>query len=163
MTKTAAAIEKMILFYEGSLHDINHFLKVYAYAETIGRLEKLDAVTHERLALAAVIHDIACPLCRLKYGNAAGKHQEAEGGPLAVQFLTPLGCARDTVERVSYIVAHHHTYTDVDGLDYQILLEADFLVNADESGMPKEAVRKAKDAFFKTGTGIRLLRGIYKI
>ena len=30
------AIAKMIDFYQGNLHDINHFLKVYAYAKTIG-------------------------------------------------------------------------------------------------------------------------------
>ncbi len=163
MTKTAAAIEKMIRFYEGSLHDINHFLKVYAYAETIGRLENLDAAAQETLELAAVIHDIACPLCRAKYGNAAGKYQEAEGGPLAVRFLTELGCTRPVIERVGYLVAHHHTYTDVDGPDYRILLEADFLVNADESAMSEEAVRKAGETLFKTETGGGLLRAIYKI
>ena len=32
----AAAIEKMIAFYNGNLHDINHFLKVWAMAKTIG-------------------------------------------------------------------------------------------------------------------------------
>ena len=33
-------------------------------------------------------------------------------------------------------MTHHHTYTGVDGIDYQILLEADYLVNADESHYP---------------------------
>jgi hypothetical protein len=153
----------MIGFYEGSLHDINHFLKVYAYAETIGRLEGLDASVQETLELAAVVHDIACPLCRAKYGNAAGRLQEAEGCPLAVRFLTELGCAQPVVERVSYLVAHHHTYTDVDGPDYRILLEADFLVNADESSMSAAAIQKAKEAFFRTASGLRLLRAVYNI
>ena len=39
------------------------------------------------LEAAAVIHDIACPLCREKYGNADGKHQEAESEPLVRAFL----------------------------------------------------------------------------
>ena len=33
------------------------------------------------------------------------------------------------IRRVEYLVGHHHTYKDIDGLDYQILVEADFLVN----------------------------------
>lgn len=33
------AIEKMIAFYKGSIHDIDHFIKVWSYAKTIGELE----------------------------------------------------------------------------------------------------------------------------
>ena len=32
------AIEKMIDFYQGSQHDINHFLKVWSYARNIGQM-----------------------------------------------------------------------------------------------------------------------------
>lgn len=74
------AIENMIEFYEGNIHDIDHFLKVWALAKTIGEAEKLDAKTQEILEVASVIHDIACPLCRVKYGNTNGAHQEAESG-----------------------------------------------------------------------------------
>ena len=49
-------------------------------AKTIGELEGLDRHTQEVLELAAVVHDIACPLCREKYGNASGKNQERESG-----------------------------------------------------------------------------------
>ena len=40
---------KMIEYSKGNLHDINHFMKVYAYAKTIGECEKLDndTQTHE--------------------------------------------------------------------------------------------------------------------
>ena len=77
----SSAIEKMIAFYQGSLHDINHFLKVWAFAKTIGEQEGLDGQTQLTLELAAVVHDIACPLCRQKYGNANGKYQELESPP----------------------------------------------------------------------------------
>lgn len=46
-------------------------------------------------------------------------------------------------ERVSYLVGHHHTYDHIDGMDYQILVEADFLVNFNENvneGMEVENV-----------------------
>ena len=58
---------------------------------------------------------------------------------------------------------HHHTYKDVDGLDYQILLEADFLVNGDESNLTKEAIEKMKKNVFKTKTGIELLNHIFEL
>lgn len=60
-----------------------------------------------------------------------------------------------------WLVSHHHTYKNVDGLDYQILLEADFLVNAEESGYKYSAIASAKKYIFKTTTGIRLLETIY--
>ena len=83
----STAIQKMIGFYKGNHHDINHFLKVWAMAKTIGELEGLDGHTQEVLELTAVVHDIACPLCREKYGNADGKHQELESPPLVEAFL----------------------------------------------------------------------------
>lgn len=76
--KIATAIEKMTDFYKGNIHDIYHFLKVWAFAKNIGEAEGLDPKTQETLEMAAVVHDIACPLCREKYGNTSGKHQEEE-------------------------------------------------------------------------------------
>ena len=156
-------VEKMMVFYNGNLHDINHFLKVHAYARTIGELEGLDPLTQQTLEVAAIVHDIACPLCREKYGNTNGKHQEAQGEALAREFLSGMDCPDGMAERVCYLVAHHHTYTGVDGMDYQILLEADFLVNADESGMGRQAISNALQKVFKTSSGIRLLKEIYQV
>jgi hypothetical protein len=45
------------------------------------------------------------------------------------------------VDRVAFLVGHHHTFTGVDGIDWQILLEADYLVNASESGTAVECIR----------------------
>lgn len=158
---SASAIEKMIEFYRGNLHDIEHFLKVWALAKTIGEQEKLDSHTQKILELTAVVHDIACPICREKYGNTNGSNQELESPPLVEAFLLDLSVATQDIERISWLVAHHHTYTNVDGLDYQILLEADFLVNAGESHYTNAAIKNAKERIFKTATGIRLLESIY--
>lgn len=157
----ASAVEKMIAFYEGSLHDIDHFLKVWALAKTIGEQEGLDAQTQETLELAAVVHDISCPLCRKKYGSADGKKQELESPPLVEAFFAGLAPERD-IGRISFLVAHHHTYTGVDGPDYQILLEADFLVNAGESGYPQTTVESFRRNVFRTAAGTRLLDSMYR-
>ena len=57
-------LEKMIAFSEGNTHDIDHLTRVWAYAKTIGELEGLDPETQFVLEVAAITHDIACPLCR---------------------------------------------------------------------------------------------------
>ncbi|HBK03020.1 MAG TPA: phosphohydrolase [Clostridiales bacterium] len=159
----ASATQKMIEFYDGSCHDINHFLKVWAYARTVGELEGLDSHTQTVLELTALVHDIACPLCREKYGNTNGNHQERESPPLVAEFFRGLPVAPEDVARISWLVAHHHTYTGVEGMDYQILLEADFLVNAEESGYSKSAIRSFRERVFRTAAGTHLLDSIYKL
>ncbi len=151
----------MIEFYHGSLHDINHFMKVYAYAKTIGECEGLDEATQTTLEVAAILHDIACPLCQEKYGHADWVHQEQEGAALAFQFLKDSGLPQACVDRVAYLIGHHHSPEGVDGPDYQILLEADYLVNADEGGYTRKQIERTLESMFKPPTGIALLKSIY--
>ena len=72
----AEMTSKMIEFYGGAVNDVTHFLKVHSYARTIAVLEKVDAKTLDIIELSAIVHDIACPICRKKYGHAAGHLQE---------------------------------------------------------------------------------------
>lgn len=85
--KITEIIKKMIEYSNGNTHDINHFIKVWTYAKMIGELERLDQKTQLILEVAAITHDIACPLCREKYGNTNGKYQESEGMSLTAEFL----------------------------------------------------------------------------
>ena len=153
--------EKMILFYGDSRHDIDHFMKVYAYARTIGHLENLDEKAQTVLEIASVVHDISCPLCREKYGNAGGKYQEAESEALLVPFLAEFELPEEILRRVIQIVGRHHTYTDIDGMDIQILLEADYLVNAEESGYSAHAVSSFVKEVFATQSGLRLAESMF--
>lgn len=157
----AEATEKMIRFSEGNVHDIEHFLKVWAYARTIGQQEKLDEHTQMVLELSALVHDIACPLCREKYGNTNGKLQERESAPLVEKFFSHEDIDESDVNRIADIVSRHHTYTGVDGIDLRILLEADFIVNAGEKGYGRAAVLKARELVFETRSGTRILDSIY--
>ena len=159
----ANIMQRMLAYSNGNFHDINHLLKVYAYARTIGLQEGLDAGTQTTLEAAAIVHDIACPLCREKYGSTHGPYQEAEGAILAADFLKDSGLPQSMVDRVVYLVGHHHTYNGVDGPDYQILLEADFLVNAEESAYAPEVIRRAQETIFETAAGTALLRTLYNL
>ena len=46
-------------------------------------------------------------------------------------------------------------------MDYQILVEADFLVNIFESGMTHEAAEKVYENIFRTKTGKQLLKDLF--
>ena len=163
MTGISEIMARMIEYSEGNIHDIDHFVRVWNYARTIGQLEGLDEGTQRILELAAIVHDIACPLCREKYGNTNGKHQEAEGAPMAAAFLREFDLDAAEVERVSYLVGHHHTLTGIDGVDYQILIEADYIANATENGYSPENVRSFTERIAKTRAGRRLIRAIFGV
>ena len=156
-------LRRMVADSGKNFHDINHFLKVYAYARTIGLQEGLEPDTQITLETAALIHDIACPLCREKYGSTHGPYQETEGTLLAAKFLQDSGLSPSVIDRVVYLVGHHHTYSAVDGMDYQILLEADFLVNAEESNLSTDTIRHMRDTLFQTASGTALLEALYAI
>ena len=130
----------MIAFSEGNIHDIDHFIRVWTYAKIIGELEGLDDETLFILEIAAITHDIACPLCREKYGNTNGKYQEKEGIPLVKKFLAGTGVSESQIERVAFLVGHHHTFAGIDSVDWQILVEADYIANATENGYSEQSV-----------------------
>lgn len=56
-----------------------------------------------------------------------------------------------------------NTYDNIDGIDYQILVEADFLVNIMESDLSKEATLKAYHTIFKTTCGKTICKEMFGI
>ena len=161
MSVIASITNRMIAYPGGTRHDTAHLLKVWAYAKTIGELEGLDAKTQLILEIAALTHDIACPLCRQKYGSTAAPLQEKEGGALVRALLEELALDADIIDRVAFLVAHHHTLDMIDGLDYQILIEADYLVNADESRYSSESICTFRTRHFKTQSGKDMLLSLF--
>lgn len=140
---------------------INHFLKVYAFAKMIGEGEGLSKKDQYILEAASILHDIGIHECEKKYGSSAGSYQEMEGPVIAEKMLAKLHVADDIIERVCFLIGHHHTYDQVDGMDYQILIEADFFVNVYECGMDATESRKAYEHIFRTETGRKLFEKLY--
>ena len=163
--KTASAVaqvmEKMIAYSDGNIHDIDHLIRVWTYAKTIGELEGLDANTQFILEVAAITHDIACPLCREKYGSTNGKHQEEEGARMVRTFLSDCGMCKEQLDRVVFLVGHHHTFSGIDGIDYQILIEADYIANAAENGYSQEKTANFINRIVKTESGKRIARAVF--
>lgn len=76
-------------------------------------------------------------------------------------MLLDLGFGNEVSERVQYLIAHHHTYDNIDGIDYQILVEADFLVNMYEDNLSAEAIEVAYKKIFKTGSGKKICKNMF--
>ena len=161
MKNTGKVIEAMIEYYGTDLRRINHFLKVFSFAKTIGEGESLDADNQNLLEVSAIVHDIGIKQSELKYNSSAGKYQELEGPAEAEKLLSKLGYDSNFIGKVCYLVGHHHTYSQIDSLPYRILVEADFLVNLFEDGASINAVVSAEEKIFRTPTGIKLLKKMY--
>jgi HD superfamily phosphohydrolase YqeK len=162
MNKISDLILEMIDFDEDP-YLIQHLIKVYEFSKLIGSMENISAEKMETLEAAAVVHDIGIKVSMEKYGKSDGKLQEQEGPIYAEELLKKHGFRQELIDRVSYLVAHHHTYSDIDGIDYQILVEADFLVNLYEKNSSKETILNAYKNIFRTESGKKICRQMFKI
>lgn len=162
----AALVLAMAAYDAGDPRRIHHFLKVHELARTIGLAEGLDARTLHVLEAAAIVHDAGIHESERVYGNASGAHQEELGPAVARPLLERAGYDAASVERACWLVAHHHTYIDIDDVDHRVLVEADFLVNAYEDAPEDPAARsrvasQVAERVFRTRTGLALLRSMY--
>lgn len=154
---------KMIEFYEGDPKRIQHFIKVHSFAKLIGAEENLDDTTMFILEAAAYTHDIGIRVAEEKFGKCDGKLQEQEGPIVAQKMLSELGFENYIVERICYLIGNHHTYDNIEGMDYQILVEADFLVNIFEDNIGSHGRKKAYKNIFKTAMGRNIFKSMYGI
>lgn len=151
---TAKLILDMMAYDAGDAKRIAHFMKVFAYSRAIGLMEQLSAQDQLILEAAAIVHDIGIRNCEAKYGSAAGHLQQVEGPPEARTVLAALDFDADVTERVCWLVAHHHTYDNIDAIDYRILVEADFLVNLEEGNVSHQGLAKVRQDMFRTTAGL---------
>lgn len=163
MADISQLLGAMISYYKGDPPRIQHFIKVHDLSRTIGILEGLDNDTLFVLEAAAAVHDIGIHLCELKYGKCDGTLQEQEGPELAMDMMKALGFEDKVIERVCWLVGHHHTYSNIESLDHQILVEADFIVNLCDDKISIEGVQSAYKNIFVTETGRLFCRKIFDL
>ncbi len=154
--------DKAIQINNGNPKRIQHLLKVTAFADIIAQDEGLSEFERFILTLSALLHDIGIKQCEELYNSTAGHLQELEGPTIAGEILEEVKAPEDVIDRVCFLISKHHTVKDVEGIDWQILLEADFLVNAFEDQLDKKQINTYKEKVFKTNKGIELLEAMYK-
>ena len=74
-----------------------------------------------------------------------------------------MGYEEAVTDRVCYLISRQNTYSDIDGMDYQILIEAGFLVNMQEKGLDPAACRSIYERIFRTTTGKRICRKMFDV
>ena len=147
----------------GDIRRIEHSLKVYTWALQLGVSESIDENTLEILEITALLHDIGIHVAEKKYGHSTSQYQELEGPPVAREILTTLGYAPNVVERVCFIISKHHTFTAIDQIDFQLLVEADFLVNATEDQLTDNQIINFAKNVFKTESGFNYLKLLFPL
>ncbi len=146
----------------------SHTLEVLRRADQIIAGENVASTFVRDVALfGALFHDIGIPESKRKYRSAEPRYQHTEGPPITRQILSNLGVRSDIIERVCYIVGNHHIRDAVDGQDFQIVYEADYLVNtaagleAGKVDTGAASVAEMERDNFTTATGVRLLRELF--
>lgn len=161
LSKLLELCQNMIQYYSGDPKRIQHFIKVHSFCKMICEMEQTDEQTQLIAEISGYVHDIGIKPAEQKYGYCNGKLQEKEGGAIAKEMLLSLGFENDVIEQVCYIIAHHHTYTNIDTLPYQILVEADFIVNCYEHNETPQAIQSVYDKIFQTKSGKQLFHTMF--
>ncbi|MED9898443.1 MAG: HD domain-containing protein [Prevotella sp.] len=157
-TKLSLLMRAMIKYDGGDVPRIQHFVKVHDFARMIGVAEDVGSEQLFILEAAAILHDVGIHAAEAKYGNSHGKHQEEFGPAVAKKVLADVGgFTEQQTERICWLIAHHHTYTNVTSQDHRILLEADFLVNSFEDNLSKEAIASFRENVFRSPSAIYML------
>jgi HD superfamily phosphodiesterase len=154
-------MKKMIGYFQNDVQRINHALKVFDFTQIISADNSLDHKTREVIAYTAILHDIGIKEAENKYNSSHAKYQEMEGPSIARGILSELNISKETIDRVCFIIENHHSYKKIDGIDFQIIVEADFLVNILEEGMNKDSINNINKRIFKTESGKKLLETMY--
>ena len=121
-----ALMKAMEAYFKGDAKRINHAHMVTEYAEELLKREGGDYLT---VIGASVLHDIGIHQAEKKYGSTIGKYQEQEGPPIARGILTKLGFEQSQLEEICEIIAHHHSPRAITTKNFEILCDADWLVN----------------------------------
>lgn len=163
-TKLSLLLRAMIKYDGGDVPRIQHFVKVHDFARMIGVAEDVGSEQLFILEAAAILHDVGIHAAEAKYGNSHGKHQEELGPAEAKKVLAEVGgFTEQQTERICWLIAHHHTYTNVTSQDHRILLEADFLVNSFEDNLSKEAIASFRENVFRSPSAIDMLNMMWNL
>lgn len=162
MDKVIASVAAIMIEKNcGDQKRIEHSLKVFSYAQTIGCLEDLDQEKQEILEITALLHDIGIHVSEKKYQSSAAHYQELEGPKVASEILTALQIPQHTIDRVCFIISRHHTFSAIDGPEFQLLVEADFLVNSVEDKMSEVQITTFAGNIFKSNSGKYFLKLLF--
>jgi hypothetical protein len=156
-------MSRMITYLGPDSARINHAMKVYGFAtalweeEAIARGLSEEDERKETLLLAAILHDIGVLEAERKHQSNEGHYQEMEGPAIAEEILSSCDIDPRIRGRVCYLIGHHHSYHLIDDLDFQILCEAEELVNLEEEQIDLHTILAARKISMRTAGAVKIL------
>lgn len=160
----AQLLQATIKYDTGDARRIHHLIKVHDFARAIAIAEGLEGEERFILEAAAILHDIGIHASEAKYGKCNGKHQEELGPIEGVKVMDAVGAFQPKqIDRICWLIAHHHSYLNVVETDHRILIEADFLVNSFEDNLSLDVIRSFRDKLFRSPSAIKMLNDMWKL
>ncbi len=144
-------------YFGADIKRINHARGVLGYAEEILRKEGGD---WNIVVPAAILHDVGIKIAEEKYGLSAGNLQEKEGPPVAKKILLRLGFKKDEIQEICRIIRYHHSPGKINSLNFNLILDADWLVNLNEIKEKNKQEEIIKNVF-TTETAKRIAKKVY--
>jgi HD superfamily phosphodiesterase len=151
-------LRKMENYFGRDRKRINHAHQVLENAEDI--MQKEPKADRDVVVAAAILHDIGIHAAEKKHGSTAGIFQQIEGPPIAENILKGIGFPEQKIQEVMGIIAHHHTPGKIKTKDFEIVYDADSLVNSIDEIDEEQCVKIADkiDKIFLTKWGRDLAR-----
>ncbi|MBW1971718.1 MAG: phosphohydrolase [Deltaproteobacteria bacterium] len=158
LLKDRVAIE-MKRYFGKDFKRIGHATRVARYAEEISKNEGGNIAV---ILIAAYLHDIGIKEAEKKYKEDYEKYHEEEGAHVAYDILTRLGADKELIEEVIDIISHHHHPKDNENINFEIVYDADLVVNLEEklkeSKIDEKNLKEIINNSFFTETGLFLAK-----
>ncbi|MCP4481696.1 MAG: HD domain-containing protein [bacterium] len=147
-------------YFGNDLKRINHAMKVLNFAKAIMQKEGGDS---HIIVPSAILHDIGIKECERKYNSVAGELQEKESPLVALEILRKIAYPDSYISEIIEIISHHHSIGMVKTLNFQVLFEADWLVNLGEDYKDVNRIQKETmiNNNFQTKAGMHLVKILY--
>lgn len=153
-------LAEMKNYFSKDLKRINHAINVLEFTKKIMTKEG----GNTRIIIpAAVLHDIGIKECEQKHNSTNVALQEKESPVIAKKILEKINYPTEYIDEILEIIGHHHSPGKIKTLNFQVLYEADWIVNLDEDFSSLELKQKEKiiTKNFRTKSGIKLAKNLY--
>ena len=138
---------RMKQYLHGDAVKVQHFVRVYTLAKSIGELEHLSEEEQLDLELAALVHSV----------------EGDERIPVVRDLLRSCGINEAVNMRVCHIVANKDNYEHIGTLDHQILIEAMMIVDFKENDTAEDDIVRIAEERFITNSGKLFLKRAFNV
>ncbi len=152
---------EMKKYFGKDLKWVDHTLRVARFSERILKSEGGDPLI---ILCAAYLHDIGIYEAKKKReetGTDCSLQQEIEGVPIARKILERLGVKKEDIEKICDIIGNSQRTQEEGTLNFQVLFEAEWLVNMEEKGFSRKEVQAVIEKSFRTEAGRKLAEELF--